>query len=147
MPTAPVAPTTATCGLRFIKELRLYYEKRRSQRGLKLDYQLDFVEGRGVSRSQPGGLVESSRWSFGARGDDHRNTVRAAMHPGRGARTASKLLAIELPNWPLKISPFLSPLRGAGQLPRCFRWSFPPWPRTTTGYFLSTLRVGRRSGH
>jgi hypothetical protein len=97
---------------------------------------------------QPAGLAEGSRWSFGAKGNDHRKTgVNWPSTPGRGARSSETGPQQPPDDGPaLHFGPLGSP--GLAPQPGC-RTSpaplpggrRPPRPPATSGYPLATLRV------
>src|ERR1051325_4771060 len=81
---------------------------------------------------QPEGLTESSRWSRGKRGATPAIRRAGRQHPVRSSRTVPPVLGDVC---------FWHP-SGVQQAHGQFPVVVPPLPRTTTGYHLSTLRVG-----
>ena len=71
------------------------------------------------------------------------------MHPGGVPdRPPPHIRSPTLRIWrlPQSVSGCSGTLPGCASLKQAFRWSFPPFPRTTTGYLLATLRVGSPAG-
>ncbi len=94
------------------------------------------------NRSQPGGLPDGSRWSFGARGERPPEDVYRVCAPRRGARLGLDTLHAG------SLDPAFRNRSGtpAGvQAITCaaIRRSPPSKPPATSGYLLPTLRVGK----
>ena len=93
-------------------------------------------------RSQPGGLPEGSRWSYGARGERPPEDVYWVCAPRRGARCGLDTLHPGSLDRSLRNQ---SGTRAGVQVNSCaaIRRSPPPRPPSTSGYPLPTLRVDK----
>ena len=84
---------------------------------------------------------------WGRRPPDHGGEI--IMHPGGVPdRPPPHICSPTLRIWrlPQSVSGCSGTPPGCASLKQAFRWSFPPFPRTTTGYLLATLRVGSPAG-
>src|ERR1035438_1532697 len=91
--------------------------------------------------SQPVRLPDGSRWSFGARGNDHRKACFGSAHP-EGVPDPAVTHSAPVSSTRLRKQ---SGTPAGVQVISCaaIRRSPPPRPPATSGYLLATLRVDR----